>query len=368
MIDVGPSPGPLARYRQGIAEGRWQDDPAQRAALEELERIQRALVAHAAWSAEAWWRRAFRPVPPWPRGLYLWGGVGRGKTFLMDLFFESLPGDKQRLHFHRFMAGVHAALREIEEVEDPLALVARRMLRAGRVLCFDEFFVTDIGDAMLLGRLLEHLFERGAVLVATSNCRPDRLYHDGLQRARFLPAIAALERHCVVHELGGTTDYRLRTLTRSPIYFTPADAKAEQRMAELFERLAPGAVEREVSWWVNERPITLRRRADGLAWAEFTALCVGPRAAADYIELCQSFNTVFVAGVPVLDDGQSDPARRFIHLVDEAYDRRVKLIVSAAAPVTELYRGERLAFEFQRTQSRLIEMQSTAYLGAAHRP
>jgi cell division protein ZapE len=364
-IHVDP---PLAAYEAGIRAGDWQDDPAQRRALLEFDRLHRALLQPAP-SAPLLARlfRRKRTAPAAIRGLYLWGGVGRGKTFLMDLFHDGLRGvPKLRLHFHRFMGRVHSELKTLKDQADPLRIVAERLAQQARVLCFDEFFVADIGDAMLLGRLLQQLFARSVVLVATSNVEPKLLYQDGLQRARFLPAIAAIEEHCVVLELKSAQDYRLRALTQAQVYHHPLDARAEAALAAAFERLATTADDARATLRVNDREIPVRQRAGDVIWFDFDALCGGPRSAADYIEIARSFPTVLLSGVPVFDALRENEARRFIHLIDEFYDRGVKLVLSAAAAPTELYRGERLATEFSRTVSRLIEMQSAEYLGRAH--
>ena len=359
---------PLARYQAGVAEGHWQDDAHQRKALAELNRIHEELREDGARSG---WQRLvdrFRTRPP-VRGLYLHGGVGRGKTFIMDLFFDGLPTPrKQRLHFHRFMGRVHAELAQLKDQEDPLAIVAEHFAERARVLCFDEFFVSDIGDAMLLGRLLEHLFARGLTLVATSNTAPKNLYREGLQRARFLPAIAAIEHHCKVMELTSPQDYRLRALNQAPVFHQPLGEAAAQELESAYSRRATAACDKRGSLLVNDREIPVRRRAGDLIWFDFDALCRGARAAADYIEIAQSFPTVIVSGVPQFGSNDENEARRFVHLVDELYDRGVKLILSAAAPPTDLYRGERLRHEFERTASRLIEMQSQEYLQREHRP
>ena len=354
---------PSALYAQGVAERRWQDDPAQVAALMALDRIHADLSAA---SARTLWKRMLRPRRA-VRGLYLWGDVGRGKTFLVDLFFAALPFDqKLRLHFHRFMRRVHADLTQLEGRADPLAEVAAHIAEQARVLCLDEFFVTDIGDAMILAGLLQHLFARGVTLVTTSNIEPTLLYRDGLQRAKFLPAIALLEQHCEIMRLQSAQDYRLRALTEAGVYFTPLGAPAERALAACFERIAPGAPRADTAIEVNGRDIPLKRQADGMIWFEFDALCEGPRAVADYIELAQSFHTVLISGVPQFTPMMEDAARRFVNLIDEFYDRGVNLVLSAATPITELYDGERLRAEFARTQSRLIEMGSREYLAAAH--
>lgn len=358
---------PLERYRAAIASGTHQPDLAQAAAVQALDELHRRLIDRdAKASLPRWLRSLFSEQKP-VQGLYLWGGVGRGKTWLMDLFHESLPFErKRRVHFHRFMREVHRSLKALGDVRDPLERVADDIAHDARVLCFDELYVADIGDAMILGTLFEALFARGVALVATSNQPPQDLYRDGLQRTRFLPAIAALERHTRVIEVAGETDFRLRALERAALFHTPADAAADARLAQDFERIAgdPGRADTELE--VEGRPIAARRLADGVAWFDFAALCDGPRGASDYIELARTFHTVIVSGVPRMDALRDDEARRFVTLVDEFYDRNVKLALSADAPLDGLYAGERLRFEFQRTQSRLLEMQSHEYLAEPH--
>lgn len=356
---------PSALYAAGAAGGRWEDDPAQRAVLVELDRIHAELVAA---EQTRWWQR-LRTTPP-VRGLYLWGSVGRGKTFLVDLFFAALPFEaKLRLHFHRFMGRVHAELNRLKGHEDPLVAVAAHFAAQARVFCLDEFFVTDIGDAMILANLLKHLFARGVTLVTTSNIEPQNLYKDGLQRSRFLPAIDLLESNCAVVQLLSTQDYRLRALTDAGVYFTPLGDEAERHLEECFRRIAHEGLRREPTMDINGRAIEVKRRAAGVIWFEFAALCEGPRAVADYIEIGQSFNTVLVSNVPQFSSAapREDAARRFVNLVDEFYDRGVNLVLSAAALPQDLYRGHRLVNEFARTESRLIEMQSEEYLASAHR-
>lgn len=360
------APSASALYAAGVKQRRWDDDSAQRDILVELDRIRAEL--NAAESGSLLQRLHLRRAPATVRGLYLWGAVGRGKTFLVDLFLESLPfADKLRLHFHRFMGRVHAELTRLQGQADPLREVAARFAAQARVLCLDEFFVTDIGDAMILSGLLEHLFAQGVVLVTTSNIAPENLYRDGLQRARFLPAIALLQQHCVVRELASPQDYRLQMLSRSGVYFTPADATAERALAACFARMASGSQRTEKTILINDRSIPLKARGNGVVWFDFAALCEGPRAVADYIELARSFHSVLISAVPQFTPQTDDAARRFVNLVDEFYDHGVNLLVSAAVPATELYDGERLRAEFARTESRLIEMQSAEYLAAAHR-
>lgn len=356
---------PSARYADGVARGAWQDDPAQRAVLPTLDRIAREIAAPRPRGLLDRLRGAPRHAA---RGLYLHGAVGRGKTFLVDLLHDSVPEPlRLRLHFHRFMGRVHAQLAEIHGEQDPLERVAEAFARTP-LLCLDEFFVQDIGDAMILAQLLRHLGHAGGTLVTTSNTRPRELYRDGLQRAKFVPAIQWLERHCDVLLLDAPHDYRLRALEQAPVYVTPPGAAAEAELDRIFARIAPGSVHPETETVVNGRAIPLLRRADGIAWFGFAALCEGPRAVADYIELAKSYNTVLVSNVPQFDGGNDDAARRFVHLVDEFYDRNVNLVVSATVPIDAIYSGTRLALEFERTRSRLVEMQSTAYLAREHRP
>ena len=301
------------------------------------------------------------------RGLYVWGGVGRGKTWLMDLFFQSLPfRDKQRSHFHRFMQSVHDELKKHKEQADPLDLVADRIAQKARILCFDELFVTDIADAMLLGNLFRGLFKRGVTLVATSNVAPDDLYKDGLQRARFVPAIRLLKEHTQVIHMDGGADYRLRLLERAHTWFDTRATASSAELEKLFDAIAPEPGATDTTLILNHRRLRAHRHADGAIWFAFKELCEGPRGQADYIEIARCYHTVFLTDVPVLGPDAENAARRFISLVDEFYDRAVKLIVAAAAPVPELYRGSKLTFEFERTQSRLVEMQSQDYLSRPH--
>ena len=354
---------PAQRYRQQVVAGQLAEDAAQGRAVLLLDDLYRRIEARKPLRLARLWRGSGSPE----RGLYLWGGVGRGKTMLMDLFHDSLSVGKLRMHFHRFMRRVHEDLHAGRGAANPLRRVADGLAGRARVLCFDEFFVADIGDAMILGELLKNLFRRGVTLVATSNVEPTRLYENGLQRRRFLPAIAALEKHTLAHRLDGPVDHRLRALQRAEIYHFPLDAQAERSLAASFAALAPGQSQAGVDLEVNGRDIRARRLADDVAWFEFAELCDGPRSNNDYIELARCYNTVLLSNVRRFDTGSEDAAHRFIGLVDEFYDRNVKLIVSAQAPVGALYGGERLRREFQRTESRLVEMQSHAYLARSHK-
>jgi len=357
---------PSVRYAAGVARGDWNDDPAQHAALRELDRLHAALIAPA---RRGLLDRVFgKPVTPAPNGLYLWGGVGRGKTFLIDLFYEGLPiKEKRRTHFHRFMREVHDRLRAHAGERDPLATIAREWRGTLRVLVLDEFFVLDIGDAMLLGRLLERLLDEGTILVTSSNAAPSDLYKDGLQRARFLPAIALLERHCNVVLLDSPHDYRLRALTRSPVYRAPLDADSDAWLESRWHELRGDDGHRDAGIEIEGRRIAVRARTRGMAWFDFAALCEGPRGSADYIEIATEFHTVLVGGIPIFDGGNDDAGRRFVILIDEFYERRVNLVCTAAATPPGLYRSERLSLSSERTVSRLIEMQSEEYLSLAHR-
>jgi len=358
-----------SEYQRALADNGYREDPAQRRAIDVLERIRSDLVAQPATSGRLarLRRRLLRDSETPPLGAYLWGGVGRGKTFAMDLFFDSLPfEDKLRAHFHRLMYRVHRRLRDTDQRKDPLDVVAEELAGQARVICFDEFFVSDIGDAMILGRLLRGLFERQVCLVATSNIPPTELYADGLQRQKFLPAIELIETHTEVVEVDGDTDYRLRVLQQADIYHSPLSAQAEQNLERYFGEIAPETGTRRQSLEVLGRDIATRRRADGVVWFTFDVLCGGPRSQNDYIEIARSFQTVLLSDVEQLDQFKENEARRFVALVDEFYDRRVKLIISAACSIEELYTGQRLVREFERTRSRLREMQSQEYLAARH--
>jgi len=360
-------------YRQALDAQGYTPDPAQLEAVATLQRVGDELVT---WRPSAGRlarlrRRVLGPTSRKERvrGAYLWGGVGRGKTFIMDLFFDALPfEDKLRYHFHRIMYRVHRRLAELGHLRDPLDVVAAELAGQARLICFDEFFVGDIADAMILARLLDALFERDVALVTTSNIPPDELYRGGLQRQKFLPAIELLNAHTEVVEVDGGADYRLRLLEKAEIYHSPLDRLAEQNLAGYFASMSPdaGTVGQDIE--VLGRNIRTVRRADGIAWFDFEELCGGPRSQDDYIEIARTFQTVILAAVPLLDEVRENEARRFIALVDEFYDRRVKLIISAAECIDDLYRGRRLPREFERTRSRLKEMQSHQYLAAQHVP
>ena len=364
---------PLDHYLRDLTREDFVEDSAQRMTVEHLQALYDELIEVEPPEPSLWSKlfsskpKVIQPV----RGLYLWGGVGRGKTYLMDIFFDSLPfEDKQRLHFHRFMRHVHSELVALQGEKDPLSLVAERFAAKYRVLCFDEFFVSDIGDAMILATLLEAMFDRGVTLVATSNVVPNNLYKDGLQRARFLPAIDLLNRHTKVLNVDGGYDYRLRTLQQLELYHFPADASAETLIDQNFHRLVVDGDELKVDSQIEieGRLISYRKKASHVIWFDFEQICGGPRSPADYIEVSREFQSVLIHGVPFFSGGTNDDsARRFINLVDEFYDRSVKLILSAEVSLDKLYEGGRLVFEFERTQSRLLEMQSEEYLSRQHK-
>lgn len=367
-----PTLPPSARYLEGVAAHRWESDPTQLALLPELDRMHAELCAQPA-SGEGLFGRLKsllgNETPAAPQGLYLWGTVGRGKTFLMDMFAASLPpGMVLRRHFHRFMAEVHDSLRALGERQNPLTDVAADIAERCRVLCLDEFLVNDIGDAMILSGLLDALFERGVALVTTSNTAPANLYQDGLQRARFLPAIAQIEQRCHVVEMASARDWRLRALSQAPVYLTPPGAESHRALERIFANQAHDGIVSDGTLQIHGRDIPFHKRARQIIWFEFDALCEGPRSVADYIALAKAGPTIIIANVPQFTVYTEDAARRFVQLVDEFYDRQVKLVLSAAAPITELYDGERLRAEFGRTESRLIEMQSEEYLSLPHRP
>lgn len=362
---------PLERYQRDVHSGILLTDSAQARVIGQLDDLAARLMARAERGRGFWARtrlRLGRPMQP-ERGLYIWGGVGRGKTHLVDTFFDCLPFDRKlRVHFHRFMQRVHAGLASHSGEKNPLEAVAQDIADEALIVCFDEFFVSDIGDAMILAGLIDALFRRGISLVATSNIPPQELYRDGLQRGRFLPAIALLERHLTIVQLDSDTDYRFRTLQRADLWHVPHDESARVALADYFVSLTGRPAGEPIYVEINQRPMHLIADAPGVAWATFSTLCEEARSAADYVEIAREFHTVLIEGIPLLSRDQEDAARRFINLVDEFYDRNVKLITTAEATPEELYGGSRLSFEFERTISRLQEMRTQEYLRAEHRP
>jgi cell division protein ZapE len=342
---------PKSRYRSDLERPEFEPDAAQAHAVDSLQRVFDALVERQARPSSLLKQllpsRKLQPA----RGIYLWGSVGRGKTYLMDCFYECLPfPEKRRLHFHHFMRDVHSSLKANRHRREPLAAIARGWSRDARVICFDEFFVDDIADAMLLGNLLRALFAEGVTLVATSNIPPDALYKDGLQRARFLPAIALLKQQTRIVHLNGKVDYRLRAHGCAQTYYI---GRHDSALAKRFQDIAGDAEDGAAMLTVQGREIAVRRLARGIAWFDFDTLCESPRSYHDYIEIAQRFHTILISDIPRLDDNRLDATRRLIALIDELYDRGIKLIVSAAAPPEALYTGTRLRLPFERAASRL---------------
>ena len=362
---------PQQHYEEDLARPGFQADAAQGSAVAALQDLYDRLVARAERQRKprTRLRRLLRGAQTPEQGLYLWGGVGRGKTYLVDMFYESLPFEaKLRVHFHRFMQRVHNDLTELAEEKNPLEQVADGIASKALVICFDEFFVSDIADAMLLGGLMEALFHRGVTLVATSNIEPGDLYRDGLQRARFLPAIRLIEQYTQVMNVDSGVDYRLRTLERVQLWHAPLTEAAEAALEQSFSALANGMTPVATALEINHRPVAVDAMVEGMAKISFDELCLKPRSASDFIELGRIFQTVLISGVRVMGAQQEDVARRFVNLVDEFYDRGVKLISSAEVVPEQLYQGSLLTFEFRRTLSRLQEMQSREYLAREHRP
>jgi len=378
---------PMSRYRADLERDDFSYDAAQENAVKHLQRLyddlqrtpapkpSNAISGGSKFSKVAGLLGKRKPSEPEMSGkppvmgLYFWGGVGRGKTYLVDVFYESLPFDrKMRTHFNRFMQRVHRELDVHKGEKNPLTQIAATFASEARVICFDEFYVKDITDAMILGNLMEALFAQGVVLVATSNIVPDDLYKDGLQRTRFLPAIDLLKRHCEVVNVDSGVDYRLRALEQVEIFHSPLDAEAEQLLAKSFRSVAGNDGRENAALTINQRELQTRRLHEGVVWFDFKMLCDGPRSQNDYIELSREFHTVLVSDVPKMGAGTDDQARRFISMVDEFYDRAVKLLLSAETEVESLYTGGNLNFEFERTLSRLQEMQSRDYLALAHKP
>ncbi|MEW8189311.1 MAG: cell division protein ZapE [Candidatus Thiodiazotropha endolucinida] len=350
------------RYIEILQKNGFEPDPHQEIVVASFERLAGELRRKTRSSGWSWFKRNVSV-----EGIYLWGGVGRGKTWLMDLFFQyTREAGIERHHFHSFMRQIHQRLQHREGESAPMELIATEMAQRMQVLCLDEFNVIDIGDAMLMRGLLEALEISGIILVTTSNRHPDELYPGGIQRDSFLPAIEILKRNNHVIELMGDDDYRLRLFEASTVYHTPLGDNAAKQMKQEFERLVCGDVESGGRLSVPGRAIRFLKRANGVIWCDFNALCGPPRWQNDYLELARCHHTVFISDIPYLDGTWDDRTRRFINLVDVFYDRKVKLVISAEELPERLYAGTRLAFEFNRTASRLKEMQSAAYLETPH--
>ncbi|CAH2897844.1 MULTISPECIES: cell division protein ZapE [Paraburkholderia] len=352
-------------YEKELQTRGYQSDPAQRAAVDRLQRCYEEWVEYKSRRSNALKKLINRPDPP--RGVYMWGGVGRGKSFLMDSFYMIVPVQrKTRLHFHEFMREVHRELEELKGQADPLDELARRVAKRYRLICFDEFHVSDIADAMILYRLLDKLFENGVQFVMTSNYDPDTLYPDGLHRDRMLPAIELIKEKLDVINVDAGIDYRQRTLAQVEVYHTPLGAAADKALRDAFARLAAVPDESPILH-IEKRELKALRKADGVVWFDFATLCGGPRSQNDYLELASRFHAVILSAVPQMSARMASEARRFTWLIDVFYDHKVKLLMSAAVPPEELYVDGPMANEFTRTVSRIVEMQSKEYLDAPRR-
>lgn len=377
--------GPLKQYRARLAAGEIRADPAQELAAEKLESLHHALARYTPSAGRTGWKERFglaqRRAEP-PQGLYIYGGVGRGKSMLMDMFFRSAPvAQKKRVHFHAFMQETHATLKQVRQQatqagrpkpgekpkqDDVIGEVARRFAREAWLLCFDELQVLDIADAMILGRLFEAFFEAGVVIVATSNRPPRDLYKDGLQRELFLPFIAMIEKKFDVLQLDSGTDYRLESMRLMDVFLVPADTTAEARLDAYFRKLTHGADVGPDTLIVHDRELKIARASDDIAFVSFEELCARPLGPADYLAIATKYDVLFLSGIPTLEEARRNEAKRFVTLIDALYEHKVKLICSAQARPERLYPEGTGAFEFERTVSRLHEMQSEGYLGAQH--
>ena len=356
---------PAERYAQALASGQFMPDDAQAQAVHELERVWQELIQRYKASKKAF--RRFRRQTA-PQGVYMWGGVGRGKTWLMDQFYDSIPfRRKTRMHFHHFMQHVHRELNKLSGQRNPLDSVADQIYKDAVVICFDEFFVSNVTDAMILSDLFQKLFHRGITLVATSNIAPDGLYKNGIHRDRFIPTIEMVKKHCQVLNVDAGVDYRLRVLKQAQLFKSPLTQDNQNWMAQRFSALTNTQHHSSEPIIINQRVVETIAHTEDVLWCEFSELCFKPRSPADFIEIANIYNTVLVSNVPHLTDFLSEGTRRFIYLVDEFYDRGVKLLLTSEDSIIEIYQGEKLAFEIERTRSRLLEMQSDEYLQEEHR-
>jgi cell division protein ZapE len=359
------SMSPKAWYQSTSGKPGFIFDAAQEAAIADLDVLWHDLVDFKAKRNHFLGRSLLSPEVP--KGLYFWGGVGRGKSFLMDVFYACVPYKrKRRIHFHNFMAEVHHEMKVLAATKDPLIALADKIAKSTRLMCFDEFQVSDIADAMILGRLLEALFARGVVMIITSNYPPEDLYPNGLQRQKFLPSIALLQHNLRVINVDSGTDYRLREMASAPLFMLTSDAECEARMQAIFKRLSAGAIQHKQQIEVQGRPVAVKKLAAKVVWFDFGEICGSPRAQADYLEIAHRFATVFIADIPKMSANEAAEAQRFIWLVDVLYDNRVKLVASAAAIPQQLCTNPEQNYEFSRTVSRLVEMQSQSYLELEH--
>lgn len=356
---------PLTWYQAASQQAAFIRDAAQARAIEHLDRLWTELMMFKR-KRNRFLGRSLRS-PQLPKGLYFYGGVGRGKSFLMDAFYGCLPyRRKRRVHFHAFMAEIHQRLRGLKSEANPLKAVAAEIAKETRVLCFDEFHVSDIADAMILGRLLENLFNEGVVLVATSNYAPSELYPQGQNRSSFLPTIALIEDKLTILNVDGGEDYRHRTLTAAEVFYIPANDENERKLADLFTQVTAGQVGRPSEIEIHGRMLRCKKRTDKAIWFDFRMLCFGPRSQADYLYLSEHYEMIFVSGIEKLSQAERAEARRLTWLIDVMYDYRVKFCATCDVPVGEIYVEGDFAQEFVRTASRLTEMQSQEYLNLPH--
>ena len=356
---------PLTWYQAASQQAAFIRDAAQARAIEHLDRLWTELMMFKR-KRNRFLGRSLRS-PQLPKGLYFYGGVGRGKSFLMDAFYGCLPyRRKRRVHFHAFMAEIHQRLRGLKSEANPLKAVAAEIAKETRVLCFDEFHVSDIADAMILGRLLENLFNEGVVLVATSNYAPSELYPQGQNRSSFLPTIALIEEKLTILNVDGGEDYRHRTLTAAEVFYIPANDENERKLADLFTQVMAGQAERPSEIEIHGRMLRCKKRTDKAIWFDFRMLCFGPRSQADYLYLSEHYEMIFVSGIEKLSQAERAEARRLTWLIDVMYDYRVKFCATCDVPVGEIYLEGDFAQEFVRTASRLTEMQSQEYLNLPH--
>jgi cell division protein ZapE len=357
----------LAFYRKELEARGFHSDPAQERAVERLQRCEDEWIAYKDVRSNALTKKLFHPALP--RGVYLWGGVGRGKSFLMDCFFAASPLEKKiRIHFHEFMREVHRELHELSGMADPLDELSKRIAQRYRLICFDEFHINDIADAMILYRLLSALFEDRVQFIMTSNYKPDQLYPNGLHRDRLLPAIALLESKLDVLNVDAGADYRQMQMAQVQAYFQPLNSVNDVLMMQTFRSvLGKEPEEKNPVLRIESREIRPMHRAAGVVWFDFKTLCMGPRSQNDYLEIANLFHTVFLSGVPYMPPRMTNEARRFIWLIDVLYDHKIKLIMSAELPADQLYTEGQIVGEFARTVSRLVEMQSRDYLDAPRR-
>ncbi|MFT6194170.1 MAG: cell division protein ZapE [Cognaticolwellia sp.] len=366
---------PIGKYTQDLTRDDFLFDAAQENAIKNLQRLYDDLITQPLPVAgfkkvlNSWKRVVKKPEVKQIKGLYFWGGVGRGKTYLVDAFYDGLPfTNKMRVHFHRFMHRVHEELKLLQGQSDPLKIIAKRFADETCIICFDEFFVSDITDAMILGTLFEELFAHNVTLVATSNIIPDDLYHNGLQRERFMPAIKLINQCCDIINVDSGVDYRLRTLEQAEIFHFPLDQQADDNLRQYFQSLSLDAGQQDQVIEINNRPLPTVQESDGVVHFEFSTLCESARSQSDYMEISRLYHTVLLANVMQMGVDNDDSTRRFIALVDEFYERNVKLIISAEVALECLYVNGRLSFEFKRCLSRLQEMQSHSYLASEHLP